>query len=98
MSVLEYQWFLPAVIASFASRPAKFFAGFAMLIATLGNQIAGMLFTVCLSTYTKPINFSWFFPLRKRFVWHISPVYKHSPRCSLHEHFLSHLLPVSNFQ
>jgi len=36
----EYQWFLPAVIGSFHSRPAKFFAGFAMLIATLGNQIA----------------------------------------------------------
>ncbi|KIM37909.1 hypothetical protein M413DRAFT_30565 [Hebeloma cylindrosporum] len=37
----EYQWFLPAVIGSFHSRPAKFFTGFAMLIATLGNQIAG---------------------------------------------------------
>jgi NCS1 family nucleobase:cation symporter-1 len=36
----EYQWFLPAVIASFHSRPIKFFTGFAMLIATLGNQIA----------------------------------------------------------
>jgi NCS1 nucleoside transporter family len=36
----EYQWFLPAVIGSFHSRPVKFFAGFAMLIATLGNQIA----------------------------------------------------------
>jgi len=36
----EYQWFLPIVIGSFHSRPAKFFAGFAMLIATLGNQIA----------------------------------------------------------
>jgi NCS1 family nucleobase:cation symporter-1 len=35
----EYEWFLPAVIASFDSRPIKFFAGFAMMIATLGNQI-----------------------------------------------------------
>ncbi|KIM73717.1 hypothetical protein PILCRDRAFT_828851 [Piloderma croceum F 1598] len=35
----KYQWFLPAVIGSFHSRPLKFFAGFAMLIATLGNQI-----------------------------------------------------------
>jgi len=35
----EYQWFLPAVIGSFHSRPAKFFTGFAMLIATLGNQV-----------------------------------------------------------
>lgn len=36
----EYEWFLPIVIGSFRSRPAKFFTGFAMLIATLGNQIA----------------------------------------------------------
>lgn len=34
-----YEWFLPAVIGSFHSRPIKFFAGFAMMIATLGNQI-----------------------------------------------------------
>jgi nucleobase:cation symporter-1, NCS1 family len=34
-----YEWFLPAVIASFHSRPIKFFTGFAMMIATLGNQI-----------------------------------------------------------
>lgn len=39
----EYQWFLPAVIGSFHSRPAKFFTGFAMLIATLGNQIGQSL-------------------------------------------------------
>jgi NCS1 family nucleobase:cation symporter-1 len=36
----RYEWFLPAVIASFHSRPIKFFTGFAMMIATLGNQIA----------------------------------------------------------
>jgi NCS1 nucleoside transporter family len=36
----KYEWFLPAVIASFDSRPIKFFTGFAMMIATLGNQIA----------------------------------------------------------
>jgi hypothetical protein len=43
MAPAEYQWFLPAVIASFHSRPLKFFAGFAMLIATLGNQIGQSL-------------------------------------------------------
>jgi len=45
----EYQWFLPAVIGSFHSRPAKFFAGFAMLIATLGNQIGQLVlrFAIC---------------------------------------------------
>jgi len=36
----RYEWFLPAVIASFHSRPIRFFAGFSMMIATLGNQIA----------------------------------------------------------
>ncbi|KAM0753513.1 hypothetical protein T439DRAFT_345959 [Meredithblackwellia eburnea MCA 4105] len=36
----EYQWYLPVVIGSFDSRAAKFFAGFAFLVATLGNQIA----------------------------------------------------------
>jgi NCS1 family nucleobase:cation symporter-1 len=40
----EYQWFLPAVIGSFHSRPVKFFVGFAMIIATLGNQIAAGTF------------------------------------------------------
>jgi hypothetical protein len=46
----EYQWFLPAVIASFHSRPAKFFTGFAMLIATLGNQIGQSV--LCVLSYS----------------------------------------------
>ena len=45
VTLAEYQWFLPAVIGSFHSRPAKFFTGFAMLIATLGNQIGGLFLT-----------------------------------------------------
>lgn len=36
----SYQWFLPVVIGAFDSRVAKFLAGFAFLVATLGNQIA----------------------------------------------------------
>ena len=51
VTLAEYQWFLPAVIGSFHSRPAKFFTGFAMLIATLGNQIGGLFLTwpICCS-------------------------------------------------
>lgn len=30
----SYQWYLPAVISDFDLRPAKFFAGFAFMIAT----------------------------------------------------------------
>src|ERR1700691_5458205 len=46
MALAEYQWFLPAVIVSFHSRPAKFFPGFAKLIATLGNQTGQSLYVL----------------------------------------------------
>lgn len=36
----EFQWYLPAVIAKFDSRAAKFFTGASMILATIGNQIA----------------------------------------------------------
>ncbi|KZO89551.1 hypothetical protein CALVIDRAFT_603570 [Calocera viscosa TUFC12733] len=36
----EYQWFMPAVIASFESRAAQFFCGISFMIATIGNQVA----------------------------------------------------------
>ena len=36
----EFQWYMPAVIAKFDSRAAKFFTGFAFMLATIGNQIA----------------------------------------------------------
>ena len=49
MTLAEYQWFLPAVIVSFHSRPAKFFAGFAKLIATLGNQTGQSLYVLAFS-------------------------------------------------
>ena len=50
VTLAEYQWFLPAVIGSFHSRPIKFFTGFAMMIATLGNQIGQppLCFTIVL--------------------------------------------------
>jgi NCS1 family nucleobase:cation symporter-1 len=35
-----FQWYMPAVIAQFDSRAAKFFTGFSFIIATIGNQIA----------------------------------------------------------
>lgn len=36
----EFQWYMPAVIAKFDSRAAKFFTGFSFIIATIGNQVA----------------------------------------------------------
>lgn len=36
----EFQWYMPAVIAAFDSRAAKFFVGFSFMLATIGNQIA----------------------------------------------------------
>lgn len=36
----EYNWFMPAVIANFDSRAAKFFVSFSFMLATIGNQIA----------------------------------------------------------
>jgi NCS1 family nucleobase:cation symporter-1 len=36
----EFQWYLPAVIAKFDSRAAKFFVSAAMILATVGNQVA----------------------------------------------------------
>ena len=34
------QWYMPAVIANFHSRAAKFFVSFSFMLATIGNQIA----------------------------------------------------------
>jgi NCS1 family nucleobase:cation symporter-1 len=36
----DFQWYMPAVIAQFDSRAAKFFCGFSFMLATIGNQIA----------------------------------------------------------
>lgn len=36
----EFEWYMPAVIAKFDSRAAKFFTGASMILATIGNQIA----------------------------------------------------------
>lgn len=36
----EFQWYMPAVIAQFDSRAAKFFTGFSFMLATIGNQVA----------------------------------------------------------
>ncbi|PKS13150.1 hypothetical protein jhhlp_000492 [Lomentospora prolificans] len=36
----EFEWYMPAVIANFDSRAAKFFTAFSFMIATIGNQIA----------------------------------------------------------
>lgn len=36
----EFEWYMPAVIAKFDSRAAKFFTGFSFMLATIGNQIA----------------------------------------------------------
>jgi NCS1 family nucleobase:cation symporter-1 len=36
----DFQWYMPAVIAKFDSRAAKFFVSIAMILATIGNQVA----------------------------------------------------------
>ncbi|MCJ1380444.1 hypothetical protein MMC17_003548 [Xylographa soralifera] len=36
----DFQWYMPAVIAQFDSRAAKFFTAFSFILATIGNQIA----------------------------------------------------------
>ena len=36
----DFEWYMPAVIAKFDSRAAKFFTGASMILATIGNQIA----------------------------------------------------------
>ncbi|KAF2843294.1 hypothetical protein M501DRAFT_925827 [Patellaria atrata CBS 101060] len=36
----EFQWYMPATIAMFDSRAAKFFTGFSFILATIGNQVA----------------------------------------------------------
>jgi len=36
----EFEWYMPAVIAKFDSRAAKFFTGASFILATIGNQIA----------------------------------------------------------
>ncbi|MCJ1357775.1 MAG: hypothetical protein MMC33_007771 [Icmadophila ericetorum] len=36
----SFQWYMPAVVASFDSRAAKFFTSFSFLLAIIGNQIA----------------------------------------------------------
>jgi nucleobase:cation symporter-1, NCS1 family len=35
-----FQWYMPAIIAQFDSRAAKFFTAFSFMLATIGNQIA----------------------------------------------------------
>lgn len=36
----KFQWYMPAVIANFDSRAAKFFTSFSFMLATIGNQVA----------------------------------------------------------
>lgn len=36
----DFQWYMPAVIADFDSRAAKFFTAFSFMLATIGNQVA----------------------------------------------------------
>lgn len=36
----DFQWYMPAVIADFHSRAAKFFVAFSFILATIGNQVA----------------------------------------------------------
>ena len=36
----SFEWYMPAVIANFDNRAAKFFTAFSFVIATIGNQIA----------------------------------------------------------
>ncbi|EXJ85427.1 hypothetical protein A1O1_05791 [Capronia coronata CBS 617.96] len=36
----EFEWYMPAVVAKFDSRAAKFFTGLSFMLATIGNQIA----------------------------------------------------------
>ena len=36
----EFEWYMPAVIAKFDSRAAKFFVSVSFILATIGNQIA----------------------------------------------------------
>jgi len=36
----EFQWYMPAVVANFDSRAAKFFVSASMILAIIGNQIA----------------------------------------------------------
>jgi cytosine/uracil/thiamine/allantoin permease len=36
----EFEWYMPAVIAKFDSRAAKFFTAFSFMLATIGNQVA----------------------------------------------------------
>ena len=38
-----FEWYMPAVIAKFDSRAAKFFTGASFILATIGNQIAAGL-------------------------------------------------------
>ncbi|KAF2191319.1 hypothetical protein K469DRAFT_557273 [Zopfia rhizophila CBS 207.26] len=36
----EFEWYMPAVIAKFDSRAAKFFVSLSFMLATIGNQVA----------------------------------------------------------
>lgn len=36
----EFEWYMPAVIAKFDSRAAKFFVSASFILATIGNQVA----------------------------------------------------------
>ncbi|KAJ2895360.1 hypothetical protein MKZ38_006631 [Zalerion maritima] len=36
----EFEWYMPAVIANFDSRAAKFFTALSFILATIGNQVA----------------------------------------------------------
>ncbi|KAF2500359.1 hypothetical protein BU16DRAFT_556829 [Lophium mytilinum] len=35
-----FEWYMPAIIANFDSRAAKFFVSFSFMLATIGNQVA----------------------------------------------------------
>ncbi|KAF2803716.1 uncharacterized protein BDZ99DRAFT_452756 [Mytilinidion resinicola] len=36
----SFEWYMPAIIANFDSRAAKFFVSFSFMLATIGNQVA----------------------------------------------------------
>ncbi|KAF3082636.1 hypothetical protein TWF569_006625 [Orbilia oligospora] len=40
----KFQWYMPAIIAAWDSRAAKFFVGLSFILATIGNQIAAGTF------------------------------------------------------
>jgi NCS1 family nucleobase:cation symporter-1 len=44
----SFNWYMPAIIANFDSRAAKFFVSASFILATIGNQIAAGSVSQCL--------------------------------------------------